>query len=88
MCLIIVDLNRMISSSNLPIYTRREKAARLGLAHLVTDLHERVFSLQDELSGGILVIEDGEARRLTAAAALKSYEETLAECNDLRKSAC
>ncbi|KAB1201907.1 hypothetical protein CJ030_MR8G002359 [Morella rubra] len=47
----------------------------------IKEMQERVFSLQDEFSEGV-VIEDDEARRLMAAAALKSCEDTLAQLQE------
>jgi len=52
----------------------------------IEEMQERVFSLQDEFSEG-MVIEDGEARRLMAAAALKSCEETLAHLQEKQEIA-
>ncbi|XP_028754529.1 kinase-interacting protein 1-like [Neltuma alba] len=44
----------------------------------IKELQERVSSLQDEL-GEVTVIDDNEARRLMAEAALKSCQETLSQ---------
>jgi hypothetical protein len=52
----------------------------------IKEMQGRVFSLQDEFSEG-MVIEDGEARRLMAAAALKSCEETLAQLQEKQEIA-
>ncbi|KAK4261395.1 hypothetical protein QN277_004398 [Acacia crassicarpa] len=52
----------------------------------VKELQERVFSLQDEL-GEVTVIDDNEARRLMAEAALKSCQETLSRLQEKQEKA-
>lgn len=47
----------------------------------IKEMQERVFSLQDEFGEG-MVIEDDEARKLMAEAALKSCIETLAQLQE------
>ena len=47
----------------------------------IKEMQERVFSLQDEFGEG-MVIEDDEARKLMAEAALKSCVETLAQLQE------
>ncbi|KAG6700971.1 hypothetical protein I3842_08G140500 [Carya illinoinensis] len=47
----------------------------------IKEMQERVFSLQEEYSEG-MVIEDDEARRLMAAAALKSCQDTLVQLQE------
>ncbi|XP_054808149.1 protein NETWORKED 2D [Prosopis cineraria] len=52
----------------------------------INELQERVFSLQDEL-GEVTVIDDNEARRLMAEAALKSCQETLSQLQEKQEKA-
>ncbi|GAV61629.1 KIP1 domain-containing protein [Cephalotus follicularis] len=47
----------------------------------ITEMQEKVCSLQDEVGSG-MVIEDDEARSLMAATALKSCQETLAQLQE------
>ncbi|XP_035549486.1 kinase-interacting protein 1-like [Juglans regia] len=47
----------------------------------IKEMQERVFNLQEEFSEG-MVIEDDEARRLMAAAALKSCQDTLIQLQE------
>ncbi|KAI4325686.1 hypothetical protein MLD38_031064 [Melastoma candidum] len=54
----------------------------------ITGMQEEVSALQDEFSSEGMVIEDEEARRLMATAALKSCQETLSQLEEKhRKSA-
>ncbi|KAI9111717.1 hypothetical protein K1719_017407 [Acacia pycnantha] len=52
----------------------------------IKELQERVFSLQDEL-GEVTVIDDNEARRLMAEAALKSCQESLSRLQEKQEKA-
>lgn len=51
----------------------------------IKELQERVFILEDEI-GEVVVIEDGEARRLMAEAALKSCQVTLLELQEKQET--
>lgn len=57
-----------------------------GIENQITEMQERICCLEDEFGSG-KVIEDDEARRLMAEAAIKSCQETLAQLQEKQEKA-